>query len=458
MSCVLRPGARQRPRYGSSSVLVHAGAPPVRVLRVNLRLVVALGVLAMASPAHAAPISAHAMVHTCCTSDAMKERIFAEAEAMGAEYIRVDIETDALFEEPGGEALDEPDWSRLDELIELARDHHLKMLGLLLGSPGDPAAFGGMAGEIAEHASDSVRDWEILNEPDGAWAFEGTPEQYAAMLSAAHDEIKARVPEARIVFGGLQRPRDPAWLERVFATPGADALHKFDVANVHLRGPVELVVRRYREFRESLAARGFNGPLWVTEHGYPAEPAYQDDSRFAGGDGAQAAYLTQSLVDLGEAGAEQVFVTLRDNLEGAYASEGLVHIEETPGAPSTRRASFAAVRRLATNWDDVMGWRRDQREHERLAGLYQANASTEAGVVRLMRAKHLLARERVRVAQDALLNAPRAARITKRLLRRLARVRAVAASRHTDVLWHRALTRWERERAYAQAVAAELLK
>src|SRR5215210_7307711 len=127
MSCVLRPGARQRPRYGSSSVLVHAGAPPVRVLRVNLRLLVALGALAMASPAHAAPISAHAMVHTCCTPDGMKERIFAEAEAMGAEYIRVDVETNAIFEDPNGEARDEPDWSRLDELIELARAHDLKV-------------------------------------------------------------------------------------------------------------------------------------------------------------------------------------------------------------------------------------------------------------------------------------------------------------------------------------------
>src|SRR5215210_2335406 len=392
MSCVLRPGARQRPRYGSSSVLVHAGAPPVRVLRVNLRLVVALGVLAMASPAHAAPISAHAMVHTCCTSDAMKERIFAEAEAMGAEYIRVDIETDALFEEPGGEALDEPDWSRLDELIELARDHHLKMLGLLLGSPGDPAAFGGMAGEIAEHARNAVRDWEILNEPDGAWAFEGTPEQYAAMLSAAHDEIKARVPEARIVFGGLQRPRDPAWLERVFATPGADALHKFDVANVHLRGPVELVVRRYREFRESLAARGFNGPLWVTEHGYPADPAYQDDPRFAGGDGAQAAYLTQSLVDLGEAGAEQVFVTLRDNLEGAYASEGLVHIDEAAGNAVYRRPAFAAVRRLVNDWGQVMSWRHEQRESERLLPADQADLADKVQKTRAARAEFREAR------------------------------------------------------------------
>ena len=74
----------------------------MRVLRINLRLVVAFGVLAMASPAHASPISAHAMVYTCCTADAMKERIFAEAEAGGADFIRVDIEMSGIFKAQGG--------------------------------------------------------------------------------------------------------------------------------------------------------------------------------------------------------------------------------------------------------------------------------------------------------------------------------------------------------------------
>ena len=137
------------------------------------------------------------------------------------------------------------------------------------------------------------------------------------------------------------RPHEPGWLERVFATPGADAIHKFDIANVHLRGPVGRVVRRYGEFRAWLGAHGFTGPLWVTEHGYPADPAYQVDPAFSGGDAAQAGYLTQSLVGLGEAGAEQVFVTLRDNLDGEYASEGLVThrlARRTPPPPGARRS------------------------------------------------------------------------------------------------------------------------
>jgi hypothetical protein len=430
----------------------------VRVLHVNLLLLVLAGVALLAAPAQATPISAHAMVHTCCSSDAMKERIFEEAEAVGAEYVRVDVELSAIFEKPDGSERDAPDWARLDELLELAREHDVKVLGLLLGEPGEPASFGQRAGELAEHARDTVRNWEILNEPDATWAFTGTPEQYAAMLSAAHDQIKSRVPEARIVFGGLQRPRDPAWLERVFATPGADAIHKFDVANVHLRGPVDLVVNRYREFREWLGARGFTGPLWVTEHGYAADPAYQDVPAFSSGDQAQAAYLTQSLVGLGEAGAQQVFVTLRDNLEGAYASEGLVHIEDTPDAPATRRPSFAAVRRVARDWDQLMAWRREQRENERLVELYQGMASVETGLARIARVKVREGRGRLGAALGAFANAPRSARAKERLVRRLAQARALVAARRATLLWHRAYARELRDRAAERSRAVASLK
>jgi hypothetical protein len=244
----------------------------------------------------------------------------------------------------------------------------------------------------------------------------------------------------------------------MLATPGADAVHKFDIANVHLRGPVGAVVSRYREVRARLAARGFNGPLWVTEHGYPADPAFQNDLAFTGGDASQAAYLTQSLVGLGEAGAEQAFVTLRDNLGGAYASEGLVHIEETPQAPSGRRVSFDAVSRLITSWDRVMAWRREQRENERLAAEYRALAAGETAQVRIARARFRVARALLHDTQDAYAHAPRSARVRKRLLRKIARVRALVAGRRTALLWHSAFVRWHKGRAAERELATQALQ
>jgi hypothetical protein len=410
----------------------------------------------MASPAQAAPISSHAMVHSCCTPSAMTERVFSEAEQLGAEYIRVDVELNGVFAAPDAE----PNWTGVDEMMRLSKKHDLRVLGILLAPPlgADEKDFGRLAGEVAEHAAGTIDHWEIVNEPDGDWAFDGPPEQYARMLSAAYDAIKARAPSATVLLGGLMRPHEPGWLERVFATPGADAIHKFDIANVHLRGPVDAVVRRYGEFKSWLAARGFEGPLWVTEHGYPADPAFQTDRAYTGGDAAQAAYLTQTLVGLGEAGAPQVFVTQRDNLEGEYATEGLENIAAAPDYAVARRPAFDAVRRLAETWDQVMAWRDEQRENEREQVLEGAAAAVSASQARAARVKFRDARLRVHAAQDELARPRRSGKVAARLTRRLARARALLAGRRTVLLWHSAHARWHSERAYERGAAVALLK
>jgi len=346
-------------------------------------LLSAAALCAAAGPAQAAPVSSHAMVYTCCTPAAMKERIFAEAAASGSEFIRVDIELNGIFEGTGSR--ERPDWRALDEVIALARRHDIAVLGLILGTPSwlsdcperevrpdrcaarDPAEFGRLAAEVAAHAGGSIQHWEILNEPDADWAFKGGPEDYARMLSAAYDAIHDRVPDAQVVLGGVERPREREWIERVFATPGAEAARKFDIASLHLRLRLRNVLADLpvylRAWRDLLAAHGFRGPVWVTEHGYPADPQFQWDPAYRGGDAAQAAFLRDSIPRLSRAGADQVFVTLRDNLWGEFLSEGIVHIDESrPDYPALRRPAFEVVRDLTGVWDlatilrAVRGW------------------------------------------------------------------------------------------------------
>jgi hypothetical protein len=232
--------------------------------------------------------------------------------------------------------------------------------------PSDLARYGEMAGEIAYRARDTITHWEILNEPDQVAYFSGTPEDYARMLAAAYDGIKARVPEAQVVLAGLSRPR-PSWMERVFATPGADAARKFDVASIHIRGRAHLLPRWFKSWRRFLERHGFAGPLWVTEHGYPGDPAFQYDARFRGGEHDQAAYLTESVLSLGLAGAERVFVTLTDMHQrppNAFSSEGITnltfsHFRSEPVI--TRRPAFYAVRRLNSQWHRLLALARRQR-------------------------------------------------------------------------------------------------
>jgi hypothetical protein len=259
---------------------------------------------------------------------------------------------------------------------------------------------------VAAHARDTITHWEILNEPDGAWAFGGTPEQYAHMLRAAYDAVGTRVPEAVVAMGGVMTPEDPAWLERVLATPGADAAHAFDIANLHLRGRERALPGLLGAWRDRLARDRFAGPVWVTEHGYPADPAYQVDPAFHGGEGAQAAYLTESVLSLAEAGANEIFVTLRDNLDGGFASEGVVAIDNRAPFAVRRKPAFAAVRRLVDLWDELMAARADQRRAEEAARFelaraapWRLQAAWYRGVARAVSAKLARLRERLRLAR-----------------------------------------------------------
>jgi hypothetical protein len=377
--------------------------------RVAIVLAVAGGALAAApvtgapgasDDAPSSPVSAAAQLFTCCTPAPFQERLFSEADASGAEYMRVDVELHGIF----GAAGDRPDWSHLDAMLAIARRHRVKLLGILRGTPPwlstcpgrgaqtticpprDPAEWGRLAGAVAEHARGTIDHWEIVNEPDARWAFTGSAGDYARMLSAAYDAIKQRAPGAQVVFGGVERPDRHEWIERVLATRGADAAHKFDVANVHLRlrqGDVLPDLAGWLTgWRALLARHGFTGPVWVTEHGYPAEPAFQRDPSYQGGDPGQAAFLRASIPSLAEAGADQVFVTLRDGAYGEFLYEGIVHVDEAqPTYPATRRPAFATVRAIARNWPAIAVARADGRRHARTAQAYQrlAAASQAAG-------------------------------------------------------------------------------
>src|SRR5918999_3900065 len=97
------------------------------------RAILAAVAAALATPCVAAaeaPISSHAMLHTCCTPPAMKERLFAESKAMGARFIRVDVELHGIFATEGHP--EEADWKQLDDVIELSRRYDLPVLGIIM--------------------------------------------------------------------------------------------------------------------------------------------------------------------------------------------------------------------------------------------------------------------------------------------------------------------------------------
>ena len=171
------------------------------------------------------------------------------------------------------------------------------------------------------------------------------------MLAAAYDGIKARSPASRVLLGGVSGLIAKDWLTRVFATTGAAAATKFDIANVHVRGGLGSLTSTMTFWHDFFTSYGRgSAPLWVTEHRFPAGTAYQDDPRYRGGEAAQAAFLRDSLPTLLRAGAAQVLASTRDTwpeefgASSPFNSEGVSSVsDDAPysGAGGRPPRSFA---------------------------------------------------------------------------------------------------------------------
>ncbi|MGO9955868.1 MAG: hypothetical protein ACLP50_07765 [Solirubrobacteraceae bacterium] len=318
------------------------------------------------------PLGAHSMLYSD-TPLAFKAQMFSQAAAIGASEIRVDLDLSAVY----SSASAAPDFSTVDQYMSLAAAYHLRVLADITTTPwwladcqtpaeaaaasyecgtNEPAAYAQLVGAIAAHAKGYIDDYELINEPDGSWAWSGTPQQYAWMLSDVHQAVHHADPGARVMFGGLMA--NDGWIQQVFAIPGAKAAHSFDIANVHIRAPMSRLAANLASWRELFARYGFHGPIWVTEHGYPSNPAYQYDPSYHGttpqtGLDEQAAYLRASVPALITAGAAKVFITERDNLGGAFASEGVLSgqvsdpIADQPSYTILRKPAFYTLKALS---------------------------------------------------------------------------------------------------------------
>jgi hypothetical protein len=173
----------------------------------------------------------------------------------------------------------------------------------------------------------------------GSYGCNGSP-------STAYEAIHAANPPAQVALGGLTNIDSHAWIDQVLATPGTDAIHRFDLANIHVRTRAIQAGPTVARWRHYLARKGFHGPLWVTETGYPADPAWQTQPGYQRGPVSQARWMTTVIPAMLHAGAAMVFVTERDNLTGPYASEGILETPDplTANPQYTRRPSYYSIR------------------------------------------------------------------------------------------------------------------
>jgi hypothetical protein len=287
-----------------------------------------------------------------------QETAFRMTAAARLRFMRMDFNLTQVFT-LGGE-----DFSAVDRVNALAARYDVEVLGVVITTPWYIATCPGgatdhldrcapapayegmwrrMVASVARRAT-NVRYWELGNEPDIGFGFIGPPADYARWAGIAAEAIRSVRPDARIAISGFAR-LDAAYITASLHDPAHPLIDRIDIAAIHLRGTLRRVHVNLRRAVRLYRRAGFDGPLWVTETGYPSDPAVQPQFGFQAGPRDQARWLARGLRSLVDGGAGAVFVSLRDNAElgaGPFASEGIVRW------PSGRpKPAFRAVRRLA---------------------------------------------------------------------------------------------------------------
>lgn len=229
-----------------------------------------------------------------------------ELDAVGqtsASWLRVPIDWNAIEGTRG-----QYDWGYLDNIVNSAGAHGLRVLGLLGFSPpwarpggatmlfpsAPPANNGDFAGfvtAVVQRYGDRISNWEVWNEPNLPIFFgfaDKRAQRYADVLKAAYPAIKAAQPGSTVVAAGLSRASGadapPAFLQQMY---DAGAGGFFDAAASHpYVTPGGLAANSKNGWSDMLAmhdvmARNGDGgkQIWLTEIGAPTCSCYDGVSQ-----------------------------------------------------------------------------------------------------------------------------------------------------------------------------------
>jgi hypothetical protein len=183
---------------------------------------------------------------------------------------------------------------------------------------------------VAKHFDGSdptlrVDAWEIWNEPDWDYFWNGSPQEYCQLLKVGYKAIKGEDgaaganPDATVLFGGILYWGERDFYKQVFDCLAADpeaAQHNyyFDVMSVHFYSRSDNTYDEVNLVKNEMVARGIaDHPIWLTETGAPlygdSSPPYaplpKADYRLSMDE--EAAYVLQSYVNALAAGVERYY-------------------------------------------------------------------------------------------------------------------------------------------------------
>ena len=268
-------------------------------------------------------------------------------------------------------------WEATDRMVQSLRANNLNILGIIGYStnwatpardddsagadsryPPDNGKFYWYVRALVSRYKDSVKYWEIWNEPnnDTHWLPTQNGRQYAELLKVAYRAVKEVDPTAKVLSGGVTGNAIP-FLEEVVAQ---GALDSFDILAIHtyaepvagtadprsearpeVHKMVEIELAKYRAFLQR-NGRG-DRSIWVTEMGWPARDWQLDDN-------AQADYLAQAYAQMLSYGVvDRIFwYSFKDDSANGRDSWGLVSWGAGKTDLAPRRPSFKAYSTAAS--------------------------------------------------------------------------------------------------------------
>jgi polysaccharide biosynthesis protein PslG len=251
-------------------------------------------------------------------TDAQRIAVLDKLAAAHVKWVRVDIGWSALEESCQGCFAS---WYTdiLDTTVNAAAERGIKVLGTFwmtphwasgggtyYGPPNDPADYARAARWIASRYRGKIAAWEIWNEPNEQYFWDGSVQQYFGLLKAAYPAFKAGDPNAQVVLGGPDY-NDTGWLGQLYRM---GAKRYFDVLATHPyqgqandppEAPDDGNIWRMTHVAAVHALMQQYGdaakPIWWTEFGWSAHPNSGSESPWDVGvtPQQQADFLTRSL-------------------------------------------------------------------------------------------------------------------------------------------------------------------
>ena len=219
-------------------------------------------------------------------SDAQRLEVLDKLADAGVKWVRVDMGW-ASFQEDSRNSFTQYHVDKADWIVDQARARGIKVLAMLWRTPEwanngagtevpptDPADYGRIARWAAEHFKGRVSAWEVWNEPNLDYFFDGTPAEYVKLLKASYSQFKAGDPDAKVVLGGPSY-NDTDWLEKVYA---AGAQGYFDVMSTH----------PYQGVADAPPEKPDDGTIWTLSH---VEAVH--DLMVENGDGGKKIWFTE---------------------------------------------------------------------------------------------------------------------------------------------------------------------